>query len=107
MRLTNDSQYIKIIIKYEGSAERKISSKKIFERSNSKTVNFINMDSENISMPLVRSLIELHGGTLSVSFNDVEKSTSVICSLPINFNLEKSNEDENSSLEIFEKAVNS
>ena len=34
-------------------------------------------------MPLVRSLIELHGGTLNVT-SDVGNGTSVICSLPLN-----------------------
>ena len=76
----SDERNIKIIVKDKGIGLAKSNKKKVFSRSN--TVNFLNPDSNNISMPLVRSLIELHGGTLNIS-SDVNDGTSVICALPV------------------------
>ncbi|MCR5224779.1 MAG: PAS-domain containing protein [Alphaproteobacteria bacterium] len=80
IRVAVDDKNIKIIVKDEGIGLGKNGKKKVFSRSN--TVNFLNPDSNNISMPLVRSLIELHGGSLNIS-SDVNDGTSVICSLPL------------------------
>ena len=80
VRVAVDNKNIKIIVKDAGIGLGKNGKKKVFSRSN--TVNFLNPDSNNISMPLVRSLIELHGGTLNIS-SDVNDGTSVICSLPL------------------------
>ncbi len=84
LRLTIDNQNVKIIITDNGEKYRDPSpSRRVFQRSNSKSVNFINSDANNISMPLVRSLLEMHGGALHTAFNDIERCTSVICSLPL------------------------
>jgi len=108
LRLTTDNQHVKIIITDNGEKYRDPSpSRRIFQRSNSKSVNFINSDSNNISMPLVRSLLEMHGGSLHTAFNDTERCTSVICSLPLNgISEEKSDTNEESS-KIFDKVINS
>ena len=108
LRLTTDSQNVKIIITDNGEKYRDPSpSRKIFQRSNSKSVNFINSDSNNISMPLVRSLLEMHGGSLNTCFNDVERCTSVICSLPLHGVSEEKIDDQEQSSEILDKVINS
>ncbi|MBE6447338.1 MAG: hypothetical protein E7015_02505 [Alphaproteobacteria bacterium] len=77
----SDQQQIKVIITDGSSAKPK--TKTVFKRSSGKTINFLNIDSNSISMPLVRSLIELHGGNLQIT-SDNGNGTSVICCLPIN-----------------------
>ena len=107
LRLTTDTQNVKIIITDNGEKYRDPSpSRKVFQRSNSKAVNFINSDANNISMPLVRSLFEMHGGSLHTVFNDTERCTSVICSLPL-CNASIRNPDADLSLEMLDKVVNS
>ena len=77
-----DHQQIKIIITDGSANDDKAKAKTVFKRSSGKTVNFLNIDSNGISMPLVRSLIEIHGGSLQIT-SDTGKGTSVICCLPI------------------------
>ena len=106
MRLTIDNQNVKIIITDNGEKYRDPSpSRKVFQRSNSKSVNFINSDANNISMPLVRSLLEMHGGSLHTAFNDIERCTSVICSLPLSNVSFKDPKYEKQFLESFDQAV--
>ena len=108
LRLTADDKNVKIIITDNGEKYRDPSpSRKVFQRSNSKSVNFINSDANNVSMPLVRSLLKMHGGSLHTAFNDAERSTSVICSLPLNVQSEKKVDKEDSSLDNLEKVINS
>lgn len=108
LRLTTDNEHVKIIITDNGEKYRDPSpSRKIFQRSNSKSVNFINSDSNNISMPLVRSLLEMHGGSLHTAFNDVERCTSVICSLPLHGVPEEKSANDEQPSEIFDKVINS
>ncbi|MDR3187402.1 MAG: PAS-domain containing protein [Holosporaceae bacterium] len=78
--VTSDDSHMKIIIKDQSIGRSKIEKKKVFKRTANR-ISFLGADSNSISMPLVRTLIELHGGTLSIS-SEVE-GTSVICSLPI------------------------
>jgi K+-sensing histidine kinase KdpD len=107
LRLTTDAQNIKIIITDNGEKYRDPSpSRRVFQRSNSKSVNFINSDANNISMPLVRSLLEMQGGSLHTAFNDTERCTSVICSLPL-CNASMGTPDTDLSLEMLDKVVNS
>lgn len=80
VRVVIDDKNVKIIVHDEGIGLGTVKKKKVFSRSN--TVNFLNPDFNNVSMPLVRSLIELHGGTLNVT-SDVGHGTSVICALPL------------------------
>lgn len=103
LRLTTNNDFVKIIIQDNGIKQKKCSPNKIFKRSNSKTVNFIDIDSNSVSMPLVKSLIELHGGSLNVSFNEENNSTSVVCSLPIHPNKENLIENEK---EFSKKVIN-
>ena len=106
MRLTMDTQNVKIIITDNGEKYRDPSpSRKVFQRSNSKSVNFINSDANNISMPLVRSLLEMHGGSLHTAFNDVERCTSVICSLPLSNVSFKDSRNEKQFLENLDQAI--
>ncbi|MDR2067414.1 MAG: PAS-domain containing protein [Holosporaceae bacterium] len=77
---TTDDSKIKIIIKDQSIGRSKNEKKKIFKRTGNR-ISFLGADSDSVSMPLVRTLIELHGGTLNIS-SEVE-GTSVICSLPI------------------------
>jgi signal transduction histidine kinase len=78
--LAIDEAKAKIIVKDQSIGHSKDEKKRVFKRTGNR-ISFLNTDSNSVSMPLVRSLIELHGGTLSIS-SDVE-GTSVICSLPI------------------------
>ncbi|MDR1560757.1 MAG: PAS-domain containing protein, partial [Holosporaceae bacterium] len=80
---TLDNTNIKIIVKDQGIGHPKNEKKGIFKRTTSIT-NFWNINSSSVSMPLVRSIIELHGGALNIS-SDVGEGTSVICSLPMHF----------------------
>lgn len=106
IRLTMDNQNVKIIITDNGEKYRDPSpSRKVFKRSNSKSVNFINSDANNISMPLVRSLLEMHGGSLHTAFNDVERCTSVICSLPLSNVSFKDSRNEKQFLENLDQAI--
>lgn len=108
LRLTVDDKNVKIIISDNGEKYRDPSpSRKVFQRSNSKSVNFINSDANNISMPLVRSLLKMHGGSLHTAFNDAERCTSVICSLPLNSISEKKVDEEATSSDTLEKVINS
>ena len=108
LRLTIDNQNVKIIITDNGEKYRDPSpSRKVFQRSNSKSVNFINSDANNVSMPLVRSLLKMHGGSLHIAFNDAERCTNVICSLPLNGLTEKKASEENAPLDTLEKVINS
>ncbi len=106
LRLTMDNQNVKIIITDNGEKYRDPSpSRKVFQRSNSKSVNFINSDANNISMPLVRSLLEMHGGSLHTAFNDVERCTSVICCLPLSNVSFKTSRGEEVFLESLDQAI--
>lgn len=82
--LTTYENKIKIIVK-DGSPVTFSKKKKIFVRSSSaKYVNFSNnANSNSITMPLVKSLIELHGGTLSISSENGNLGITVVCSLPM------------------------
>ena len=104
LRLLCGDGFVKVVIQDSGTAPKKRSpTSKIFNRSNGKSVHFIDIDSNNVSMPLVKSLIELHGGNLSVSFNEENGSTSVVCALPINPKKENSIGNEG---EISKKVIN-
>lgn len=76
--LVDDSR-VKILVRDEGMGRIKKEKKKVFSRSGS--VNFLNADVKNVSLPLVRSLIEQQGGALSIS-SDIENGTCVVCSFP-------------------------
>jgi signal transduction histidine kinase len=78
--VSSDESHKKIIIKDQSISCSKNEKRKVFRRTSSR-FNFIYNDSESISMPLVRSLMELHGGTLTIH-SDMGDGTSVICSFP-------------------------
>jgi signal transduction histidine kinase len=82
--LAADDKNLKIIIKDDGvavSAEENKISQRVFRRS-PKFQRFGKMEKSGISMPLVRSLIELHGGTLKINSVALE-GTSFVCTLPL------------------------
>ncbi|MDR2781928.1 MAG: PAS-domain containing protein [Holosporaceae bacterium] len=81
--ITFDDENLKVVIKDDAINPHKDKSKikKVFHRS-SRGIKFGSLENDGISMPLVRSLIELHGGTLKVDSN-IGEGTSVICSLPM------------------------
>jgi nitrogen-specific signal transduction histidine kinase len=86
VRTLSDSANIKIIIKDEGvvsKTNKKAGVRSTIFRGSAKTYIHRAMESNAASMSLVRSLIELHGGTLSIS-SDANGGTYVICALPIN-----------------------
>ncbi|MDR1361613.1 MAG: PAS-domain containing protein [Holosporaceae bacterium] len=71
----SDERNIKIIIKNE-CLVRARSQKSVFLKSLPRRP-----EPSTVSMPLVRSLLELHGGTLSITV-DLDGNSCVICSLP-------------------------
>ncbi|MDR2794170.1 MAG: PAS-domain containing protein [Holosporaceae bacterium] len=81
LKMILDGNNVKIIIKDEAIGSNKNNSpeipKRSYKKNTSKYVEF-----NNVSMPLVRSILELHGGTLGVN-TDKNGNTCVICSLPI------------------------
>jgi signal transduction histidine kinase len=82
--LVADDRNLKIIIKDDGvavSAKENKTSTRIFRRS-PKLPRFGKMEESGISMPLVSSLIELHGGTLKINSVALE-GTSFVCTLPL------------------------
>ncbi len=108
MRLTLDDNNIKIVVRDGSNVRGKGTPKTVFKRSSSKMVNFLSADANGISIPLVRSLIELHGGSLHVS-SDIEGGTSVICTLPTHLeeSVSEKVKDIPESSEIQKKVVNS
>ncbi|MDR0555844.1 MAG: PAS-domain containing protein [Holosporaceae bacterium] len=74
-----DDHHLKIVIKDDGVGIYFEETKKVFRRTKNHSRNEENV---GISMPFVRSLIELHGGTLSIS-SDVRGGTCIVCTLPI------------------------
>jgi signal transduction histidine kinase len=77
----SDGAHTKIIIKDQSIGYSKNEKKRVFKRTTSR-FNFVYNDAEGISMPLVRALVELHGGMLMIH-SDVGEGTSVICSFPV------------------------
>lgn len=82
IRVTNDSEYIKVIIKIEGIEPKKGENGDVHKRS-AKRYSRKMIESNAASMCLVRSLIETNGGTLKID-SDNNGNTYVICSLPMN-----------------------
>ncbi len=108
LRLLKDGQNVKIIVKDGSNSNSDTKCKAVFKRSSSKMINFLSADSNGVSMPLVRSLIELHGGSLH-AFSDPKDGSGVMCILPIK-KLEKftsSDENEKKSMDYMGEVVNS
>ncbi|MDR3179457.1 MAG: PAS-domain containing protein [Holosporaceae bacterium] len=81
LKMILDGNNVKIIIKDEALGSNKNNNPEILKKSYKKnTLKYV--DYNTVSMPLVRSLLELHGGTLVVN-TDKNGNTYVICSLPI------------------------
>jgi signal transduction histidine kinase len=80
--ITADNENLKIIIKDDSVGICKNEQPKKFFRRSSKIFKFGKIEEGGISMPLVKSLIELHGGTLRISCGFGE-GTSFICMLPM------------------------
>lgn len=80
IRIVSSEIDIKIIIYDSSVGAAKNADKKVFRRTTSKHFG-LSSDSNSVSMPLVRSLIELHDGNLSI-VSDAASGTRVICSLP-------------------------
>jgi sensor histidine kinase regulating citrate/malate metabolism len=77
-----DSENLKIVVKDDSIViDRNKPSRKFFHRS-SKILHFGNGENDGISMPLVKSLIELHGGTLKIN-SHIGDGTSFVCMLPM------------------------
>lgn len=101
--ISYDDRNIKLLIKDRGIGAPKDSKGKIFRRCSGVGASFFGNGAETagVSMPLVRSLIELHGGTINIS-SDIE-GTSIICLLPLKAELQIAE----NNLENVEKVVNS
>lgn len=91
IKIANENSEIKVIIKNEGIVYKNKEDGKVFKRTYSKFVNFLNNDANSISMPLVKTLIEMHGGTLNIH-SDPDSGTSVVCIFPV---VTDSNQNEN------------
>jgi signal transduction histidine kinase len=78
---TADGENLKIVVKDDVIRFSHNKSDNVFKRSPKEMIRFLNGES-GVGMPLVRSLIELHGGTLKISSN-IGEGTCVICTLPI------------------------
>jgi signal transduction histidine kinase len=78
---------------------------KIFKRSVKRNY-FFSSEDEGISMPFVKSLIELHGGTLKINSN-VEEGTCVICALPISSQRDSKVPFQRSNTINFQQVINS
>jgi signal transduction histidine kinase len=77
-----DSENLKIVVKDDSIViDRNKPARKFFHRS-SKVLHFGNGETDGISMPLVKSLIELHGGTLKIN-SHIGEGTSFVCTLPM------------------------
>ena len=79
--VTSDNENLKIVVKDDVARFSHNKNSCIFKRSSREMIRFFNSES-GVNMPLIRSLIELHGGTLKVNSN-IEGGTCVICTLPI------------------------
>lgn len=78
IRVVDDLDQMKIVINDLGIEKTKSGRKK-----SSKTYIHRIIESSTASMGLVRSLIEVHGGNLSIS-SDGNGGTHIVCSLPMN-----------------------
>jgi signal transduction histidine kinase len=101
---TNESD-IKIIVKDQGIGYPKDENKKIFKRSKGSS-SFCSTNSNSVSMPLVRSLIELHGGSVKIN-SDIGDGTSVVCVLPVQSQNLKDTSNQATPATEFPKVVNS
>jgi signal transduction histidine kinase len=82
--LVVDDKNLKIVIKDDGitiGAEENKIPQRVFRRS-SKLPKFGKMEESSVSMPLVSTLIELHGGTLKINSIPLE-GTTFVCTLPL------------------------
>ena len=76
----SDENHMKIVIKDSGVRVTKREKEPVFRRMKTH-VHLLTHEESGISMPFVRSLIELHGGTLNIT-SDID-GTCVVCTLPI------------------------
>ncbi|MDR1551068.1 MAG: PAS-domain containing protein [Holosporaceae bacterium] len=81
---------LKIIIKDDGIGFSVDEGKKIFKRSRAA---YSHGESDGISMPFARSLIELHGGKMSIT-SDIREGTCVVCSFPISQKIQQNEKEE-------------
>ncbi|MDR2645682.1 MAG: PAS-domain containing protein [Holosporaceae bacterium] len=79
--ITSDGDNLKIIIKDDVARFFHNKNDNVFKRSPKEMINFLNGES-GVGLPLVRSLIEFHGGTLKINSTQ-EEGTCVICTLPV------------------------
>lgn len=107
-RVLQDNDDIKILIKHEGLKYRKFKTDRRFKRDSGRGSNLTEANTDSVSLPLVKSLIEAHGGTLSISSDSDSNSTNIICVLPLHSDKLQPNEiaDEFEDLkELFEEPV--
>jgi two-component system phosphate regulon sensor histidine kinase PhoR len=95
--VTADDTELKIVIKSMEFSQDE--NGRIFKRSMKRNY-FINTEDEGVSMPFVKSLIELHGGTLKINSN-VGEGICVVCSLPL-----RSQNDDKSSIQQSNNTIN-
>jgi signal transduction histidine kinase len=109
--ISKNDENLKIVVKDDGIRLSNSKDQNIHPKKRpAKTARFINhAEKDNgISMPFVKSLIELHGGTLSIN-SDVEDGTCIVCILPIEQKKElpQSNQSEGTDSISFQEVVNS
>jgi signal transduction histidine kinase len=82
--ISKNDEYLKIIVKNDGGEFSNGNDKNLLRKRSTKTAKFLNKAEKDngISMPLVKSLIELHGGTLNIS-SDIEEGICIVCTLPM------------------------
>jgi signal transduction histidine kinase len=79
--ISGDGDNIKIVIKDDVARFFHNKNDNVLKRSPKEMISFLNYES-GVGLPLVRSLIELHGGALKINSSQ-EEGTCVICTLPV------------------------
>lgn len=104
--IRTDDSNIKILVKDAGTHRSEGDSKrKIFTRIDKESNIANKFESNNISMPLVRSIVSKHGGKIKI-VSDVE-GTSVMCVFPLHKAEENTIELSQEALPHIDEAVNS
>lgn len=99
-----DEEFVKIIVKDDGSGISKEVSEHIFERFVQEDKSFNRKkEGSGIGLSLVKSLIELHEGTITLE-KEVEKGCEFLIKLP-NVRVEEKNKDKSRVIDAENKAL--
>ncbi|HEX8061005.1 MAG TPA: ATP-binding protein [Cyclobacteriaceae bacterium] len=82
IRVINSRKHVKIAVADTGNGITTVNQKKIFQRfSKVDSENARSLDGMGIGLPLVKDLVEFHGGSISVN-SELKKGSEFIVSLP-------------------------